>query len=108
VGATKLERYGATFLAVITGAEPAPMHPMRRKMAGRDAGALFDELQQVQMRLARGPDGIDKPLSCTNTTLKWIAERRPDTLDDLERAPGMGAQKAERFGPAFLDVLRTG
>ncbi|WP_108483690.1 DNA helicase RecQ [Oceaniglobus ichthyenteri] len=107
VGAKKLERYGATFLEVITGAAPAVMHPTRRKLAGRDAGALFDALNDVQLRLARGPDGIDKPLSCTNTTLKWIAEKRPGTLDDLGRVPGMGALKVERFGDAFLEVLLT-
>jgi len=108
VGATKLERYGATFLQVITGDAPPPMHPARRKLAGRDAAAVFDALNAAQMRLARGQDGIAKPLSCTTATLKWIAERRPGSLSDMERAPGMTQQKAERFGSAFLDVLQAG
>ncbi|WP_226780166.1 DNA helicase RecQ [Oceaniglobus trochenteri] len=107
VGAKKLERYGATFLEVITGEAAAPMHPARRKLAGRDAGALFDALQEAQLGLARGPDGIDKPLSCTTSTLRWIAERRPDSLDALEHAPGMDAQRAARFGPAFLELLQS-
>ncbi|PRY21227.1 ATP-dependent DNA helicase RecQ [Aliiruegeria haliotis] len=105
VGATKLERYGATFLEVITGAGPATMHPARRALAGRAGGALFDRLQAIQVDLARGPDGIERYLSCAHATLRHIAERRPASLEDMARIPGMGAQKVERFGPAFLDVL---
>ncbi|SNT21924.1 DNA helicase RecQ [Tropicimonas sediminicola] len=105
VGASKLERYGALFLEVITGAGEAPMHPARRRLAGRAAGGVFDRLQEVQSDLARGPDGVDKYLSCTQSTLRQIAERRPGSLDDLARIPGMGTQKVERFGPAFLEVL---
>jgi ATP-dependent DNA helicase RecQ len=104
VGAKKLESYGAAFLAVITGAEDQT-HPARRKLAGRDAGGLFDQLMTVQADLARGACGTLKPMSCTHATLRQIAERRPGSLSDLERLNGMGQQKTERFGPAFLDVL---
>src|SRR6056297_2353477 len=105
VGATKLERYGAAFLEVITGAAQ-DVHPTRRKLAGRAAGEVYDQLIEVQRDLSRGDCGTLKPLSCTHSTLRQIAERQPATLDALERLPGMGPQKAERFGPAFLDVLR--
>lgn len=104
VGAKKLERYGREFLTVINS-DAAQMHPMRRKMAGKPQGALFDRLLDMQNTLQRGVDGTQKPLSCTHSTLRHIAERRPSTLSDLERLPGMGAQKVERFGTAFLDVL---
>ncbi|SFD02888.1 DNA helicase RecQ [Tropicimonas isoalkanivorans] len=105
VGATKLERYGVAFLEVITGAAEPPVHPARRGLAGREAGAVFDRLQAVKSELARGPEGIDKYLDCSPSTLRQIAERRPGSLDDLARIPGMGVQKVERFGPAFLEVL---
>ncbi len=108
VGAKKLESYGAAFLAVITGAASAPMHPARRKLAGQDAGAIFDRLAEVQLALARGADGTGKHLSCTHSTLRQIAETRPGTLSDLDRITGMGGQKTERFGAAFLQVLAEG
>jgi ATP-dependent DNA helicase RecQ len=104
VGAKKLESYGDAFLEVIAG-EAQELHPSRRRLAGRPAGALFDRLMEAQQRLARGETGIEKPMSCTASTLRHIAERRPGDLDALARIPGMGAQKTERFGPAFLDVL---
>jgi ATP-dependent DNA helicase RecQ len=105
VGATKLERYGATFLAVINGAAPEPVHPARRRLAGRPEGNLFDRLHAAQVALARGADGRGKPLNCTSLTLAKIAETRPRNLAELERIQGMGPQKAERFGPAFLRIL---
>jgi ATP-dependent DNA helicase RecQ len=60
---------------------------------------------EVSRDLARGDCGTLRPLSCSHSTLRQIAERRPATLEALERLPGMGPQKAERFGTAFLDVL---
>ncbi|GLS85998.1 ATP-dependent DNA helicase RecQ [Cypionkella aquatica] len=108
VGAKKLESYGAAFLQIITGAAAAPMHPARRALAGRDAGAVYDRLCEVQLQLARGPDGIGKLLSCTQSTLRQIAERRPSTLGALADIQGMGDLKADRFGAAFLAVLQEG
>jgi ATP-dependent DNA helicase RecQ len=106
VGAKKLESYGKGFLAVITRAEAGAMHPARRKLVGRDAGQIFDRLSEVQVQLQRGADGIGKPLSLTSGALRKIAEVRPSTLSDLDRVGDLGPQKIERFGAAFLDVLR--
>ncbi len=108
VGAKKLESYGALFLAVITGAQTVPLHPQRMRLAGRDAGGVFDLLEAEQLRLARGDDGIGKLLSCTTASLRKIAEARPSTLSDLDRAGALGPQKLERFGAAFLEILRQG
>ncbi|NHB77886.1 DNA helicase RecQ [Rhodobacter calidifons] len=107
VGARKLESYGAAFLEVITGAAEG-LHPARLKLAGRPEGALFDRLAEVQLALARGEDGTGKYLTCTHSTLRAIAERRPSTLGELQAIQGMGEQKVERFGAAFLAVLRDG
>jgi ATP-dependent DNA helicase RecQ len=106
VGARKLESFGAQFLEVILGAPPPAQHPARQRLAGRAAGEIFDRLQQAQADLCRGPDGAGKFLSCTSTTLCKIAESRPTTLAALERISGMGPQKTERFGAAFLEILR--
>ncbi|WP_426035072.1 DNA helicase RecQ [Cypionkella sp. TWP1-2-1b2] len=106
VGAKKLESYGSAFLQIITREAAVPMHPARRALAGRDAGAVYDRLNEVQLELARGENGIGKHLSCTQSTLRHIAERRPSTLAELADIQGMGDQKIDRFGTAFLGVLR--
>ena len=103
VGAKKLERYGATFVAVISGATET-LHPARLKLAGRSAGSVYDRLLRVQADLNRGSDGQDKPLTCTASQLAKVAQMRDGDAQMLERL--LGERRAERFGAAFLDVLR--
>ncbi len=103
VGAKKLDQYGDAFLEVING-EAAQMHPARRKLAGRASGSVYDRLNEVQQQLARGADGLDKPLSCGTSLITRIAEQRP--RDAAQMARILGDKRAERFGPAFLDVLQ--
>jgi ATP-dependent DNA helicase RecQ len=108
IGAKKLESYGRGFLEVITGAGVAELHPARKALVGRDSGAIFDRLSETQLRLARGEDGTGKHLSCTHSTLRHLAERKPSTLSEMAAIQGMGDLKVERFGEAFLDVIREG
>ena len=103
IGAKKLDSYGDAFLEVING-EAAQMHPTRRKLAGRDAGSIYDRLLEVQAELARGVGGIDKPLSCSVSMLAKVAQMRSSDNDAMARL--LGERRAERFAGAFLDVLR--
>lgn len=75
---------------------------LRARLIGR---ALCFALGVTTIDLARGEDGIGRYLSLTQSTLRLIAERRPHTMAQLEGIPGMDAQKAERFGPAFLSLI---
>lgn len=105
VGAKKLDSYGDAFLSVIAG-DSAPMHPARRALAGRDAGSLFDRLAETQMRLARGEDGTEKPLSCSTGQLKRIAETRPPNREAMGRI--IDEARLDRFAEAFLtDITGT-
>ncbi|AUH33150.1 DNA helicase RecQ [Paracoccus tegillarcae] len=105
VGAKKLDSYGAAFLAVIAGDVP-DMHPARRSLAGKPAGALFDRLAETQTRLARGQDGTDKPLSCSTAQLRRIAQARPSDTAALGRY--LDEPRLDRFGVAFLhEILVT-
>jgi ATP-dependent DNA helicase RecQ len=103
VGSKKLESYGAAFLEVING-EAAQLPKARRKLAGREAGAVYDQLMQVQADLSRGEAGIDKPLSCSASLLAKVAQMR--NADDAALGRLLGERRAERFGPAFLEILR--
>ncbi len=109
IGAVKLDRYGPDFLDVLTGAGGERPHPARMRLAseGNGSGSLFDRLQEAQVELARGGNGMDRPLSCDAATLSRIAARRPGTLDDLEAISGMNARKTERFGERFLEIIEA-
>jgi len=104
VGAKKLESYGQVFLEVISGEAAAPIHPSRRKLAGRAEGAIYDRLMQAQADLAHGADGTAKPMSCSASLLAKVAKIRPGDQDGLARV--LGARRAERFAAAFMDVLQ--
>ncbi len=105
VGAKKLAQYGPAFLAALRGETAEAPHPARLRVAGED-GPVFDALEAAQARLSRGEDGAGKFLSLPRAVLARIVEARPRDLEALARLPGVGAQKAERFGPAFLAILR--
>ena len=107
VGAVKLDRYGAAFLKVIAG-EAERLHPARASLAGRPEGVLYDRLAETEARLARGPDGTHRPLSCSPAALRRIARAKPRTLPDLDRAGNLGPDRLDRFGAAFLDVIAEG
>ncbi|MEP6067160.1 MAG: DNA helicase RecQ [Paracoccaceae bacterium] len=103
VGAKKLQTHGATFLEVIAG-EAEALHPARRKLAGQAAGSVYDLLLSAQADLTHGIDGTEKPLSCSASLLAKVAQTRPNDERGMERL--LGERRAERFGAAFLDVLR--
>lgn len=102
VGAKKLEKYGKVFLEVLNDGI-AEMHPSRRKLAGKPAGDVFDQLKDAQLKLANGPHGTEKPMSCSTSMLAKVAGQRPDTVEGLARIIGEG--KADRFGDAFLEII---
>ena len=104
VGAKKLERYGAAFLSVISGATVEDIHPSRRKLAGRREGEVFDRLLKVQAELSRGSDGGGKPMGCPAALLAKVASLKTADAYSLERI--LGERRAERFGSAFLEILR--
>ncbi len=104
VGAKKLETYGRAFLDVINGAS-VQMHPTRRKLAGRDAGSVYDRLLEVQADLTRGEAGTDKPLSCSASLLAKVAQLHQ--ADDSALVRILGERRAERFGPAFREILQN-
>jgi len=103
VGAKKLERYGDGFLSVITGENPDAAHPMRRKLSGRNEAGVYDRLLEVQAELSRGDDGTGKPMSCSASLLAKVAALQSADHSSMIRI--LGDRRAERFGPAFLDVV---
>ena len=73
------------------------------KLAGRTEGAVYDRLLAAQADLARGPDGLDKPMSCSAAQLAKVAQLR--SADSSSVARVIGDRHSERFGAAFLAVL---
>jgi len=106
VGAVKLQRFGQAFLEVILGETPPAIASARARLAGSPAGPLYDRLARAAADLVHGQSGTDKRLECPPALIARLAELRPTDEARLSRV--LDPRRAERFGAAFLDILREG
>jgi ATP-dependent DNA helicase RecQ len=67
---------------------------------------LFDRLRRVRLDIAHGR-GVPPYVICHDTTLRELARLKPTSLTALVGVYGIGARKAEAFGPAFIDEIRA-
>ena len=66
---------------------------------------LFSALKSKRMELARRqrvPDYIIFP----DTTLHQMLLHKPQTLEEMGRLNGVGPKKLEKYGQAFLEVVK--
>jgi ATP-dependent DNA helicase RecQ len=67
--------------------------------------ALFERLRGMRLQLARAR-GVPPYVIFHDTTLRDLARRKPQSLDELHAVYGMGARKIELLGSAVLDAIR--
>jgi ATP-dependent DNA helicase RecQ len=60
----------------------------------------------VRLDIAHGR-GVPPYVICHDTTLRELARSKPTSLAALVGVYGIGARKAESFGPAFVDEIRA-
>jgi len=69
-----------------------------------DASGLFEALRAYRLELARD-EGVPPYVIASDRALREIAAIRPQTLDALTLAHGIGPAKAERYGSGLLEVV---
>jgi ATP-dependent DNA helicase RecQ len=67
--------------------------------------ALWDALRDLRARLSR-EQGVPAYVIFHDATLLAMLREAPQTLAALGAISGIGERKLERYGEAFLDVLR--
>ena len=77
-----------------------PRAPVLGRHPEREGG-----LSDLRRRLAAA-EGRPTFSIFDNTTLAWLADRRPRTLADLASTPGFGPHRLEKYGRKVLAVLR--
>jgi len=88
-----------------------PLGSREEKIRGRheDCPATYDEELFARLKAWRKEtaDAISKPafVVFTDATLEAIAERKPDSLQDLLRVSGVGRSKLETYGEDVLAVV---
>jgi DNA helicase II / ATP-dependent DNA helicase PcrA len=109
VGLTRARRH----LVVTWSGKPSrflqELGVQRARRDVRDEGAElppgFDALKQWRLERAKA-DEVPAYVVFHNATLAEIAERRPQTLAELARVPGVGPAKLERYGDEVLAALQ--
>jgi ATP-dependent DNA helicase RecQ len=67
--------------------------------------ALFRALRDLRARLAKDQN-VPAYVIFHDSTLREIAERRPESMPELGRIGGIGGAKLARYGAEVLDVVR--
>jgi ATP-dependent DNA helicase RecQ len=116
-GATVLEVVGRSSVRMAgtgnreTGNERRVLDRVARPSPRPDAGPrspddpLFQKLRALRKRLADA-QGVPAYIVFGDQVLWGMVDRRPTTVSELLGISGVGPVKAERYGAAFLDVLR--
>jgi ATP-dependent DNA helicase RecQ len=74
--------------------------------AGGAGEALFSQLKDLRGRLAR-ESGVPAYIVFSDASLRDMCRRRPRTREQFLNVAGVGAVKRERYGDAFLEVIRN-
>jgi len=86
--------------------------PKRERRSRRDRAAnpegdpLFEALRACRRDLAREA-GVPPYVVFHDSTLREMAELRPTTVQALSRVSGVGAAKLDKYGAAFVAVVRS-
>jgi ATP-dependent DNA helicase RecQ len=94
-----------TGLDILGGRPPAAGRAPSTEPTAPAGDAAFDALKVLRRRLA-DEAGVPAYVVFNDATLTEMAERRPTTPAELLDVSGVGPTKLERYGEAFLEVLR--
>lgn len=134
VGTRKLAQYGEAFLEVLRGdvapsedsgvrknsalldllarREPTDAPPTNapegRLFSGSESSAadsdVAERLRELRRRLAK-EHGVSAFVVFPNATLEALAERQPQSLDELRGLPGLGEKRIETYGEQIVAAL---
>jgi len=82
----------------VVAAEPAP------RVAAGDRSPLSNALRAWRTARARA-DSIAPFIVFHDSTIEAIAERRPRTIPELRRVPGIGPMKLDRYGEEIVAIV---
>jgi superfamily II DNA helicase RecQ len=82
----------------LVASEPAP------KVAAGDRSPLSNALRAWRTARARA-DQIAPFIIFHDSTIEAIAERRPRTIPELRRVPGIGPMKLDRYGEEIVAIV---
>ncbi len=95
-------------LADVIGDAPVATRRVPTHIADADGDPeLFERLRQLRRKVADA-EGVPAYIVFSDAVLRQMAQRLPTTPSGLLALAGVGPAKLERYGPRFLELLRSG
>ncbi|MGF1493039.1 MAG: DNA helicase RecQ [Microcoleaceae cyanobacterium] len=85
--------------------EPEPAETQEEKALDSVGAQLFDHLRRLRKKVA-DESSIAPYMVFPDSSLKLMAQLRPQTVDDFLSISGVGQHKLERYGEQFLEAIR--
>ena len=85
---------------------PRPSRATDNAVLDARATPIFEALRRHRLAVA-GQAGVPPFVIASDRTLRDLALLRPRNLEELKLAHGIGAMKAERYGPGLLQVIAS-
>ena len=111
VGEQKLSNYGDIFLKEIAASaiderSGSVRHSNERSpSSAKEEADLFEALRKLRMRIAK-EEHLPAYMIFHDKTLREIAKKRPQTIDELMEVPGVGKVKAAKYGEFIIDEIK--
>lgn len=70
-----------------------------------DEDPLFEHLRNIRKEISAN-EGVPPYVVFSDKTLKELSAKRPITSEDFLEISGVGANKLEKYGDAFMDAIR--
>jgi len=116
IGEFKVYKVTAFGIEVLKGVQPVTIREERlraekgapkRKVTYFDDYdvEIYDKLKQLRSQIA-SENGIPPYIVFSDKTLKELSAKQPATKEEMLEVHGIGEVKFERYGEAFLEVLR--
>jgi ATP-dependent DNA helicase RecQ len=78
----------------------------KARVRAEEAGSPLFEALRAKRREIASASGVPPYVIFHDSTLREMAALRPASLAAMAELPGVGAAKLERYGAAFLEVIR--
>lgn len=76
-----------------------------RRRLGPDRQPMFESLRLLRAAYARR-ENVAPYIIFTNQALLAMCEQGPETMEGLQRLPGVGVVNSARYGDGFLELIR--
>ncbi|MDR1514983.1 MAG: DNA helicase RecQ [Synergistaceae bacterium] len=86
--------------------KPTRKRSVERGISGAENEALFEELRALRKSIAR-EEGVPPYVVFSDSTLEAMCRILPSGKEDFLSVPGVGSVKLEKYGDAFLSVIKN-